>query len=58
LFALSRAVEQLPVPLVVGVLSSPEAGKVIAALRLAAPRVNGTNIVDVFRCVSFLFNPN
>jgi hypothetical protein len=34
--------------LVVGVLPSAKAGRVIAVLRFAAPRLNRTNIVDVF----------
>ena len=42
------SVEQLPVPFVVDVLSSADAGRITAPFRLAAPRVRKTNIVDVF----------
>jgi hypothetical protein len=38
----------LPVPFVVDVLSSADAGRITAPFRLAAPRVRKTNIVDVF----------
>ncbi|MGB8552105.1 MAG: hypothetical protein WCD73_02100, partial [Pseudolabrys sp.] len=45
------SVEQLPVPFVLGVSSSADAGRITAPFRLAAPRVRRTNIVDVFMYV-------
>jgi hypothetical protein len=46
--AASRAVEQLPLPPVTGIASSAKAGKVRAALTLAAPSTSITNPVAVF----------